>query len=175
MEKELFWFATIVESLLPKRNKHYKRDFASTLNGEHGRSNVMAILNSNFGPNTLVSNISVTEDVTMGANYYHVSFSYAYSDSQLTTPWDVAQDGAITFLLCAKHFGLYNDVALLIAKRVYTSVSLEVKYAFTRSDGVLVTWIGTCWMTRGGCRIKCCVNCKYPCEKALCKVCKKLK
>jgi len=182
MEKELFSFARIVAKLPPKRNKHYKKDFAHIINdtGEADKlSNVTPILRNDIGLNTLVSDISVTKDITYPTGwvkYFRISFSFAYLDSQLTTPWDVAQDGAITFLLCAKHLGLHKDVALLIAKRVYTNVSLEGLYTFTWNDGIRVTWNGAYWMTNGN-RVKGCVNCKYPCEvfrKRLCKVCVKI-
>src|SRR5271169_2581060 len=69
MEKELFSFARIVAKLPPKRNKHYKKDFAHIINdtGEADKlSNVTPILRNDIGLNTLVSDISVTINHTVG-------------------------------------------------------------------------------------------------------------
>ena len=113
MDKELFWFATIVESLPPRRNKHYKKQFALS------DYLIRVTLREDIGDDALVSNITITV-----CDHVFISFLYTYSNLQLTMPWDVAQDGAITFLLCAKQLGLHRDVAVLIAKRVYNNVPI---------------------------------------------------
>ena len=172
MDRVLFSFAQIVETLPTKRNKHYKRDFAWVFNDGSYEYVRNALINY-LGDEALVSNIKITEDVcdlTGRFNHVIISFSYTYYDLQPTTPWDIAQSRAITFLLCAKHLGLHKDVTLLIAKRVYIDVSIDEAYTFSWRHGSPVTWNGTRWDGR-----KACISCKYPCPFDYCTKCETLK
>ena len=181
MIERLFGFAQRVEQLPPKRNKHYTRNFTRELNPHNLKntlSSVADIIYRETGSNPFVSNVNIKQDIDYRAGlvgYFWVSFSYAYSDSQLTTPWDVAQSGAITFLLCAKLLKLHRDVSLIVAKKVYTNVAIKELYTFIWSGTTELTWVVDNWVDRNFLHIGACLECKYPCQTTFCEKCKIIK
>ena len=176
MESVLFSFAQIVEKLPPKRNKRFSRNFADNFNDPRNLpyEDVHDLLQTSIGVDAMVSNITVKIDAHKCTGYYTsvwIAFSYAYSDSQLTTPWDVAQNEALSFLLCARHLGLHKDVAFLIAKQIYNNVSIKTFYDFIWKDAMRVAWFKTYWFVDQTFYFKPCINCKYPCSENYCEKC----
>jgi len=170
MDRVIFSFAQIVEKLPPKRNKHYTRDFAFNLTTKKDILIVAHLIRCDIGSNVLVSNVNINYHTDC---YVAISFSYAYPDSQLTTPWDVAQNGTIAFLLCAKLLGLHRDVSLIVAKNVYTNIVLKDLYSFTWNGGVELTWLTDHWSGRDFLEFGACLKCKYPRHTKFCAKCLK--